>query len=327
MVRNLVIKSWLNGLNIKMQDQEKENIEKKVEHVGDVIIDSSLWEKFVDFLNYKIYTFTELVGGEEKVTGDIKLKYVLLIVLILILTTYILRWVRKLITRKMPESDKVKFNTVFSFARWFIYVIVFLVAIDSVGINVTAIFAASAALLIGVGLALQTLFQDIISGIFILVDQSVHVGDIIEIEGKIGRVEEIKLRTTRATTADNKVLVIPNHLYLTNSLYNWTQNGTTTRESVEVGVAYGSDVQLVKKLLLEAASKHKDILDYPAPTVLFTNFGDSSLDFRVVFTTNDSFNARFPKSDVRFEIDRLFREHNVSIPFPQRDIHIIQKPQ
>lgn len=309
-----------------MQDQVKKNIENKVEHVGDVITDSSLWEKSVDFLNYNIYTFTEVVGGEEKITSVIKVKYVLLILVILIFTTYILRWIKKLVTRKMPEGDKVKFNTVFSFARWFIYIIVFLIAIDSVGINVTAIFAASAALLIGVGLALQTLFQDIISGIFILVDQTVHVGDIVEIEGKVGRVEEIKLRTTRATTADNKVLVIPNHLYLTNSLYNWTQNGTTTRESVDVGVAYGSDVQLVKKLLLESATDHKDTLDYPAPTVLFIDFGESSLDFKLVFTINDSFNARFPKSEIRFEIDRLFRENNISIPFPQRDIHIIQKP-
>ncbi|MCB0447631.1 MAG: mechanosensitive ion channel, partial [Gelidibacter sp.] len=134
------------------------------------------------------------------------------------------------------------------------------------------------------------------------------------------------LRTTRATTIDNKVLIVPNHLYLTNSLYNWTQNGTTTRESVSVGVAYGSDVQLVKKLLLQAANNHPDVLENPEPAVLFTDFGDSSLNFKVAFTINDSFNARFPQSDIRFEIDKLFREHKISIPFPQRDIHIIQKP-
>ncbi|WP_394332238.1 mechanosensitive ion channel family protein [Mangrovimonas xylaniphaga] len=118
--------------------------------------------------------------------------------------------------------------------------------------------------------------------------------------------------------------MIPNHLYLTNSLYNWTQNGTTTRESVQVGVAYGSDVQLVKKLLLEAASSHPQVLPDPEPAVQFINFGDSSLDFKLIFTLNDSFKAAFPKSDIRFEIDRLFRENNISIPFPQRDIHIIE---
>ena len=256
----------------------------------------------------------------------LKVKYILLVLAVILVTTYLLRWVRKLVTRRMPDQDKVKFNTVFSFARWIIYIIVMLIVFDSIGINVTAIFAASAALLIGIGLALQTLFQDIISGIFILVDRSVQVGDIIELEGKVGRVEEIKLRTTRAATADNRVLIIPNHLYLTNSLYNWTQNGNTTRESVDVGVAYGSDVQLVKKLLLEATNDNSDVLDFPEPRVLFTDFGESSLDFRIVFTVSDSFNARFPKSDIRFEIDRLFRENNISIPFPQRDIHIIQKP-
>lgn len=295
-----------------------------LEKIEETISKSSVWEKIVEFLNYKLIDFTSGTG-EEAHQIVLKVKYVLLVTFVLIITTYLLRWVKSLVTRKMPNEDKAKFNTVFSFARWIIYMIVMLVVFDSVGINVTAIFAASAALLIGVGLALQTLFQDIISGIFILVDQTVHVGDIIELDGKIGRVEEIKLRTTRAVTIDNKVLVIPNHLYLENSLYNWTQNGVNTRENVTVGVAYGSDVQLVKKLLTQAASTHPEVLPEPEVVVQFLNFGDSSLDFKVVFTLGDSFNANIPKSDIRFEIDRLFRENNISIPFPQRDIHIIKK--
>jgi small-conductance mechanosensitive channel len=303
----------------------KDKIEESVEKVGDVIAESSLWEKIGKFLEFKIIDFS-YGTGEDAHQIILKLKYVLLVAAVLLFTTYLLRWIKKLVTRNMPDDDKAKFNTVFSFGRWLIYIIVMLVVFDSVGVNVTAIFAASAALLIGIGLALQTLFQDIISGIFILVDQSVHVGDIIEIDGKIGKVEQIKLRTTRAVTIDNKVLIIPNHLYLENSLYNWTQNGTTTRESVEVGVAYGSDVELVRKLLTQAASTHPDVLSEPEVVVQFTNFGDSSLDFRVIFTLSDSFNANMPKSDIRFEIDRLFRENKVAIPFPQRDIHIISKP-
>lgn len=249
----------------------------------------------------------------------------IILTIVLIIARILLTIIRKLITRNLPLVDKRKFKVIFSYGNWLIYFLIMLITFHTLGINVTGIFAASAALLIGIGLALQTLFQDIISGIFILVDQTVHVGDIIELEGKVGRVEEIKLRTTRAITADNKILIIPNHLYLENSLYNWTQNGTTTRESVEVGVAYGSDVQLVKKLLLEAVLVHKDILKEPEPNVLFADFGESSLNFKVAFTINDSFNARFPKSDVRFEIDRLFRENNITIPFPQRDIHIISQ--
>lgn len=271
--------------------------------------------------------FLEILNKDYQITDNISVSImdVFILAVVLILAGVLLTIVRKLLSRKMPRDDKKKFKVVFSYIGWLIYVGIFLLTLHSLGVNVTGIFAASAALLIGVGLALQTFFQDIISGVFILVDQSVHVGDIIEIDGKIGRVDEIKLRTTRATTSDNKVLVIPNHLYLTNSLYNWTQNGVMTRESVSVGVAYGSDVQLVKKLLLQAASNQPEVLPTPEPAVLFTDFGDSSLNFKLVFTLADSFNARFPQSAIRFEIERLFREHGITIPFPQRDIHIIEK--
>jgi len=270
-------------------------------------------EKIKEFLNYR-FSFN------ENIFIDVKTIFVVIIAIFII--GFLLKVIRRVLTRKLPPDDKVKFITVFSYLKWFIYVVIFLVTLNASGVHLTALFAASAALLIGIGLALQTLFQDIISGIFILIDQTVHVGDIIEIEGKVGRVEEMKLRTTRAVTIDNKVLIIPNHLYLTNSLYNWTQNGTFTRENVAVGVAYGSDVQLVKKLLLQAANENKNVIKNPEPLVLFTNFGDSSLDFKLIFTLNNSFQAVMPKSELRFEIDRLFREHNITIPFPQRDVHI-----
>ncbi len=252
---------------------------------------------------------------------------VMIAIAVLVVIYFILKLIYGAVSKRLPKDDKDKFTSIYSYFKWLVYVVAILGILNSVGVNLNALFAASAALLIGIGLALQTFFQDIISGVFILIDQSVHVGDIIELEGKVGRVEEIKLRTTRAVTIDNKVLVIPNHLYLTNSLYNWTQNGDVTRENIEVGVAYGSDVQLVKKLLLEAANNHESVLEYPEPMVLFSNFGDSALEFKLIFTINDSFMGAIPKSDLRFEIDRLFREHNISIPFPQRDIHIVSKTE
>ena len=273
-------------------------------------------EKLTDLLNYE-FIFSENI--------HISVKSLLVVIAALVITSLLLKLIRKIITRKLPEQDKVKFISLFSYSKWFIYVIILLMTFHNVGVNVTAIFAASAALLVGIGLALQTLFQDIISGVFILIDQSVHVGDIIELDGKVGRVEDIHLRTTRAVTIDNKVLIIPNHLYLTNSLYNWTENGTETRENVEVGVAYGSDVQLVKRVLLQVAASHPAVLKKPEPLVVFTDFGDSSLNFKLIFTMNDSFQALIPKSDMRFEIDRMFRENKIAIPFPQRDIHIIEQ--
>ena len=273
-------------------------------------------EEIKEFLNYTFH-FTNNVS--------ISVKSILIVIVVLIITTLLLKLVKRILTRKLDEADKYKFVSVFSFLKYLIYLIVLLITLQNMGMQLTAILTASAALLVGVGLALQTFFQDIISGVFILVDKSVHVGDIVEIDGKVGRVVDIRLRTTRAVTIDNKVLVIPNHKYLTSILFNWTENGSLTRERVTVGVAYGSDVQLVKKLLLQAANEHESVLEEPEPVVLFMNFGDSALEFRLVFTLNNSFEAIVPQSDLRFRIDELFREHNIKIPFPQRDVHLISK--
>nr|HMQ43544.1 mechanosensitive ion channel [Mariniflexile sp.] len=274
-------------------NQELEKVEKVVER-------SSLWKDISAFLNNHV-DITDNIS--------ISVKDVIIVITVIFITTLILRLVLRILTRKLPEDDKGKFNVVYGYFRWLVYLLILLFTLNALGVDVTSVLAASAAFMIGIGLALQTLFKDIISGVFILMDQTVHVGDIIELEGKVGRVVEIKLRTTRAVTIDNKMLVIPNHLYLENSLYNWTQNGADTRESVEVGVAYGSDVQLVKKLLIQAAASIPDVLQKDDISVRFTNFGESSLDFKVVFTLLDSFNANAIKSDLRFEIDKLFREH------------------
>ncbi|WP_378177140.1 mechanosensitive ion channel family protein [Aquimarina sp. SS2-1] len=299
-----------------IQEEIKEQVEEITEQVKEVI-EEDVWGTIKHFLDYEIFHF----GTKDPVILTVRV--VVLVAISLLLASIFLKFVRRIITKKLAHQDKIKFESVFSFAKYFIYLIILFITLDNIGFNITAVFAASAALLVGVGLALQTLIQDIISGVFIFIDKTVHVGDIIELDGKVGRVEEIKLRTTRAVTIDNKVLIIPNHKYLTSTLYNWTQNGSITREAVEVGVAYGSDTALVKKLLTRAALSNKSTLKEPPPLVLFTGFGDSSLNFKLVFTINDSFQAAIPKSEIRFEIDRLFREHNVNIPFPQRVVTMV----
>ena len=254
---------------------------------------------------------------------SVSVKAILFILFVILITSRVLKLLSKLVTKKLPEEDKVKFAMLFSYGSWIVYLIILLITFHSIGINVTAVFAASAALLIGVGLALQTLIQDIISGVFIIIDQSVHVGDVIEIDDKIGRVIEIKLRTTRAVTLNNRIIIIPNHIFLASSLYNYTQNGNETKDSVSVGVAYGSDIELVKRLLLQAVEHHPDVVPGSSSSVQFMDFGDNALVFRVVFTIRDSFLGEGPRSDVRFKIEKLFREHNISIPFPQRDLHVV----
>ena len=248
-----------------------------------------------------------------------------LIVLIaaLIFASIFLKIVRRLITRKLPQEDKNKFISVFQFIGYVVYVLVFMFTLDYSGVNMNVFFTASAALFVGVGFALQTFFQDIISGILMILDQSLHVGDIIEVDGKVGEVKEIKLRTTRMVTRNDRVMVIPNHKFMTEALFNWTQNKVTNREQVDVGVAYGSDVQLVKRLLEDSVKDIPGIIESEGVTVLFNDFGDSSLDFSLYFYVQNGLLSPRVKSDLRFKIDELFRLHKVSIPFPQRDVHII----
>lgn len=269
-----------------------------------------------DFLSYRLY---------DSDTVHLTIGTFLTIILAIVIVTYLLRFIHKLVTVKLPEEDKNKFESIFGFLKYLFYILVVITILHSSGVNLTVLLTASAALFVGLGFALQYLFQDIISGILIILDQSLHVGDIIEVESKVGRVFEIRLRTTRALTRDDKVIVIPNHKFLTDSIYNYTQNHKTTRESIKIGVAYGSDVNVVTTLLQEVAQEQSNVLKVPKPFVLFEDFGDSALLFSLNYFITDSFGDPKTKSDMRYKIDAKFREHNISIPFPQRDVHLFQK--
>jgi small-conductance mechanosensitive channel len=238
-----------------------------------------------------------------------------------------LKILRKIIFRTLAKDTRIKFKSIFSFINYFIYIVVILIVLQNIGVDVTAIFAASAALLVGVGLALQTFIQDIISGIFILIDKSVLVGDIIQVDGQIGQVENIKLRTTRAVTRENKVLIIPNHKFLTSILFNWTENGIITKEIVEIGVAYKSNPKQIKSLLLEIAKSHEKVLSNPAPSVLFNDFGESALIFQLYVSVDSSFSANLVKSDLRFTIFEVFEKEGIEIPFPQRSLTFTNSPK
>ena len=277
----------------------------------------NLINKFIDLLNYK---FT--IGSSVSFTP----KTVLFVILVLLLTNFMLKILRKLLFRTLSNDTRVKFKSLFSFINYFVYVVVALIILQNVGVDVTAIFAASAALLVGIGLALQTFIQDIISGIFILVDKSVLVGDIIEVDGQIGQVENIKLRTTRAVTRENKVLIIPNHKFLTSTLFNWTENGIITKEIVNVGVAYKSNPKEIEQILLKIAQDHDKVLSSPEPFVLFNDFGDSALLFQLYIAVDSSFAANIVKSDLRYTIFEAFEKEGIEIPFPQRTLTFANSP-
>lgn len=260
--------------------------------------------------------------GEGDKAVNITLGLLLVLGLAFVITGFVMKALRNFFTRKMDQEDRLKFVSVFKYVRYLTYVVVILFTMSAAGIDITILITASAALFVGVGLALQELIQDIIAGILILVDKSLRVGDVIEHQGKIAKVLDIKLRSTRALTRDDKVLIIPNHKFISDVIFNYTQNHRTTRESVTVGVAYGSDVELVTRLLLQAAHDQRGVLKTPKPFVLFEDFGDSALIFSIYFFLTDSYMDPRVKSGIRYSIDALFREHKVSIPFPQRDVRI-----
>lgn len=255
--------------------------------------------------------------------------YDLFFTLIIILATYTLN---RLI-RKIFQRDKLKkrfdigtLQTIRQIIRYFLWVISISLILETIGIKITFLLAGSAALLVGVGLGLQQIFQDILSGIAILIEGTLKVSDIVEIEGGIvGKVKEIGLRTSKIETRDNIIMIIPNSKFVTDNVINWSHMESRTRFNVAVGVAYGSDVELVKKVLLECADKHSEVSRNPKPFVRFSNFGDSSLDFQLFFWTTHSFYVENIKSDLRFAINSIFIDNGIQIPFPQRDVHLKSK--
>lgn len=270
----------------------------------------------MELLNYKLIDTKNL---------DFTLLNFLFLIGTLFFTSIILRLIRKLVTRNLPEVDKNKFISVFQFIKYLVYVFAIMFTLDISGVDMKIFLTASAALFVGLGFALQTFFLDIISGVLMILDQSLHVGDIIEVDGKVGVVKEIRLRTTRMVTRNDRVMVIPNNKFMTDILFNWTQNTTTNREQVKVGVAYGSDVNLVRSILEDCAKNTEGVVEENKILVLFEDFADSSLNFSLYFYVNDGMKSPKIQSDIRFKIDAAFRQNNIAIPFPQRDIHIINK--
>ena len=269
----------------------------------------------------------EVIGFAIIQTRDVEFTVgaVLAVILAFVITNYVLRIFRKIATRKLPDEDKNKFVSIFQFIQYLVYVVVVMFTLNASGVNISVLLTASAAIFIGLGFALQQLFQDVISGVLIILDQSLHVGDVIEVQGKVCRVEKISLRSTKAVTRNGRVMVIPNHKFLSDILFNYTQNSRVTREFVEVGVAYGSDTRLVEQILLECAAAHPRVLNEPSPVVLFEDFADSSLQFILFFYIEDAFGVPKIKSDLRFAIDQSFRNNKITIPFPQRDVHLYSK--
>ncbi len=272
-----------------------------------------------EFLNKQLITSDNL---------NITVYSIITAVFILILTEFIIWTIHRIFKKKIypkPNIDIGKSHTIFRLLKYFLWIAAIFFVLQTIGIKLTILVAGSAALLVGLGLGLQEIFRDIVSGLILLFERNMKINDIVEVEEEIGKVKEIGFRTTKIETRDNIIHIIPNSKFITKEVVNWSHIEKRTRFSVDLGVAYGSDVQLVKKVLHDCAINHTKIAEKPDPFVRFNDFGDSALAFQIFFWTDESFYVENIKSDLRFEIDKKFKENNIRIPFPQRDIHVISK--
>jgi small-conductance mechanosensitive channel len=210
--------------------------------------------------------------------------------------------------------------------RYVLVVVGLVVAIDSIGLNLSAVLAASTVLLVGIGFGLQNIAQNFVSGLILLFEQPIRAGDFIKVGDTYGFVDDIGLRATRVVTRDQVTIIVPNSELVTTQVVNHSIPTTNLRIAISVGVAYGSDTELVRRTLMEIAGTSPHVLGDPEPEVRFESFGDSSLDFTLMVWISDPGQDRRISSDLRFEIDRRFRAAAIEIPFPQRDLHVRSLP-
>jgi small-conductance mechanosensitive channel len=232
-------------------------------------------------------------------------------------------WRRMLRDRFLSGSgmDTGLKDSITTITIYLIWAIGIFISLRMIGVSSTSLTVVFGALSIGLGFGLQNIFNNFISGIILLFERPIQVGDAVEIGGVWGVVQKINVRSTLVQTYDNASLIIPNSEFISNKVINWSFKDHRIRRVITVGVAYGSDTELVSATLKEIAGKTQWVLKTPEPDVLFSDFGDSSLIFKLrVWTQVDRMIK--VETNLRFEIDRLFRERHIEIPFPQRDIHI-----
>jgi small-conductance mechanosensitive channel len=250
------------------------------------------------------------------------------IIVILALMRFALYLFSRFIKRRVAKGniEEGKGYAITQIVSYFLYVIITVIILQNIGVKITVLLAGSTALFVGLGLGLQDTFKDFVSGIIILMERTITVGDIVEIDGSVGKVRDVGLRTTTLLTRDEIEVIIPNKRLTGERVINWSRSGKISRFAIGVGVAYGSDTALVKKILLEVAGQFKEVAKTPEPSVHFADFGESSLNFKLLFFTRNLFRIERLKSDIRFKIDEAFRKNGIAIPFPQRDVWIRQQP-
>jgi small-conductance mechanosensitive channel len=249
----------------------------------------------------------------------------LLSVLILIICSGI---ILRLLSRGIRKNQKIDEGAKYSIkqlARYTVMVIAILMGITLLGFDLSVLFVGSAALLVGIGFGLQHLFNDFISGIVILFDGTIKVNDVIEVDGIVCRVTEIKLRTTAVMTREDKFIILPNSLITTGKVVNWTYSRQTSRFEIQVNLAYTEDIPAIMKLFKSISLQHKSVSKTPEPSIRITRFGESSVEITIMFWCAEVFRVENIKSELRVSIFNAMSENNIRFPYPRSVIHYAEK--
>ena len=264
---------------------------------------------------------TELFGPDTVTIGGI-----LLLVFLFASVIIVERILQRLLIRRFLSKTRLQPSLQYGLSRIFGYTLIaigFYVAFQAVGFDLSSLAIVAASVGVGVGFGLQNIINNFVSGIIILAERPISIGDRIEVAGVAGRVTKIQLRSTTVVTNDNITMIVPNADFISNTVTNWSHGDPKVRIRVPVGVAYGSDLKLLQQLLLEAAGEHPKALRDPSPVVLFNEFGDSSLNFELgVWTQEMTATPIHFTSEMNFIIEQKLRENDIEIPFPQRDLHV-----
>ncbi len=275
-----------------------------------------VWSRLAGIWSFQIFS----VDGEPITIGKLLIGIVLLIIGFMLSKRASFTIRHRLLTKlDLEESLRATWQT---FLFYIIYALVVLFVLQLLHIPITIFAVVGGALAIGIGFGSQNIVSNFISGLIVMVERPMRVGDLVEIETFLGVVEVIGTRSTIIRTLENKQVIVPNSKFLDNSFTNWTLSDLVISGTIEVGVAYGSDVKKVSQLLIDVASSHKMVMKSPQPTVVFTKFGESSLDFELVYwlRIDLDYGIRRIGSEMRYQILEALNQNQISVPYPHREI-------
>ena len=279
------------------------------------MLQSSAMERLKQILNYPLFSF----GGGTVTVGSISVGA--LVVLASLVISAVLGHALKRLLARRGLSIGAQFAAA-KIVRYLAVAVGVLVAVNSIGVRLDALIAASTVLLVGIGFGLQNIAQNFVSGIILLLEQPVRKGDIIKVDEAYGVVDDIGLRATRVVTRDEVMVIVPNSILIGHAVTNRSIPTNNMRIAVSVGAAYGSDPMVVKDTLLGVARASDRVLHKPVPEVRLEAFGDSALQFSLLVWIADPREDLRTASSLRFAIDAAFRERKIAMPFPQREIHL-----